>query len=212
MKPSPFAFFVVDSLLRRLRILSEHQINMLAIEFELANEVNHEIAWLERNGLVHSFQVEVKTLQLEKPIAIWHPGIRKTPQFGKLSWIAKSRFQSANAIYSKLIFASELAERRFGGVGGNLRQPNQIMHDLGTSATFISRRRQFQSEGDEWIGEDLIRRFFRHLKTKKIPDAAIISKHGIEIAIEFAGRDYSKQYLEKFHCFWAKRKTPYEIW
>ena len=60
MKPSPFAFFVVDSLLRRLRILSEHQINMLAIEFELANEVNHEIAWLERNGLVHSFQVEVK--------------------------------------------------------------------------------------------------------------------------------------------------------
>ena len=86
------------------------------------------------------------------------------------------------------------------------------MHDLGTSATFIAWRQQSQEEDVEWIGEDMLRRFHRHLKTQKIPDAAIISELGIEKAIEFAGRDYSRQYLEKFHCFWAKRKTPYEIW
>ena len=212
MKPSPFAFFVVDTLLRRLRILSEQQIEMLASDFEVAEKAIREIAWLERNGLVHSFQVEVKVLQLQKPILTWQPGTSPTPPFGRISWIAKSRFQKTAAVYSRLFFASEMAERQFGGVGGTLRQPNQITHDLGTSATFISRRRVSESSYGDWIGEDMIRRFFRHLKTKKIPDAAIISKHGIEMAIEFAGRDYSKAYLEIFHRYWAKKNIPYEIW
>ena len=212
MKPSPFAFFVIDTLLRRLRILSEQQIEMLASDFGLAEKANREIAWLERNGLVHSFQFEVKTLQLPKPLATWQPGTQPIPPFGKISWIAKSRFQKTDAVYSKLFFASEMAERQFGGVGGNLRQPNQITHDLGTSATFISHRRVSTPLDGDWIGEDMIRRFFRHLKARKIPDAAIISKHGIEKAIEFAGRDYSRAYLEVFHRFWAKKNIPYEIW
>ena len=108
--------------------------------------------------------------------------------------------------------ATDTAERLFGGVGGSLRQPNQITHDLGTSSVYVAKQLDETFSGSAWTGEDVIRRSWRHLGIRKIPDAAIIQDEQITNVIEFAGRDYGKAYLEKFHLFWQNHATSYEIW
>ena len=112
----------------------------------------------------------------------------------------------------QIFVASELAERLFGGIGGSLRQPNQLMHDLGTSSTYVAMLSDDAPFMELWTSEDMLRRRYRHLQIKKIPDAALIEGNQITKAIEFAGRDYSRKYLLKFHYFWKSKNTPYEIW
>jgi hypothetical protein len=212
MKLQPLAELVVDSLVRRIRILAECQIKQLAIGFEPQSNVRNNLRALLRRDLIAEFQFETKALHVSQPLVSWTPYQTPTPDFGKLAWIAKSRYQNAKTQCHQIFVATEMAERMFGGIGGSLRQPNQLMHDLGTAAIFVAKRIDRSPELAAWTSEDMLRRRYRHLHIQKIPDAAIVADSGITKAIEFAGRDYSRKYLLKFHCYWQSRNTPYEIW
>ena len=212
MKLQPLAELVVDSLLRRIRVLAECQIKQLAVGVEPQGNVRNRLRALLRRGLIAEFQFETKALHVSQPLVSWTPYQTPTPDFGKLAWIAKSRYQNAKTQCHQIFVATEMAERMFGGIGGSLRQPNQLMHDLGTAAIFVAKRIDRSPELAAWTSEDMLRRRYRHLHIQKIPDAAIVADSGITKAIEFAGRDYSRKYLLKFHCYWQSRNTPYEIW
>ena len=179
MKLQPLAELVVDSLVRRIRILAECQIKQLAIGFEPQSNVRNNLRALLRRDLIAEFQFETKALHVSQPLVSWTPYQTPTPDFGKLAWIAKSRYQNAKTQCHQIFVATEMAERMFGGIGGSLRQPNQLMHDLGTAAIFVAKRIDRSPELAAWTSEDMLRRRYRHLHTQKIPDAAIVADSGI---------------------------------
>ena len=68
------------------------------------------------------------------------------------------------------------------------------------------------SAAARWMSEDVLRRYFRFLKLKKIPDAAMIEGERLTRVVEFVGRDYTTPYLRRFHQHWTKKQIPYQIW
>lgn len=202
----------MDALLRRVRVLAVLQIEQLCRIRSFSQTPRQAIRKLKRLGLVESFRFESIVLDLKKPLAIWTVRDEAPSDFSKIAWRAKSRFLNANSQEYEILLATETAERIFGGVGGSLRQPNQIMHDLGTTSVYVSRQRGEFEMTPAWIGEDVLRRSWRQLEIRKVPDAAMIENDKLVNVIEFAGRDYGKAYLEKFHSYWQRRATSYEIW
>ena len=212
MNLSALEEWVVDALLRRVRVLAVVQIETACHLRGVTQTPNQAIRKLKRLGLVESFRVDSIVLDLQAPLMTWVAGDETPLNFGNIAWRAKSRFLNADVQNLQLLMATDTAERLFGGVGGSLRQPNQITHDLGTSSVYVAKQLDETFSGSAWTGEDVIRRSWRHLGIRKIPDAAIIQDEQITNVIEFAGRDYGKAYLEKFHRFWQNRATSYEIW
>ena len=212
MNLSTLERWVLDALLRRLRILAFRQVEQYCQIHALEQTAKQVLRTLKRKGLVESFTTETIVLDLASPLFVWSPETDQPADFSKIGWQAKSRFLKAEPREHQLLMATELAERLFGGIGGSLRQPNQVLHDLGTASTYLSREaRNFQSQ-TTWTSEDVLRRSWRHLDLKKIPDAALIVDEKIVNVIEFAERDYGRAYLEKFHRYWQRRATSYEIW
>ena len=212
MNLSALEEWVVDALLRRVRVLAVVQIEMACHLRGVTQTPNQAIRKLKRLGLVESFRVDSIVLDLQAPLVTWSAGDETPLNFGNIAWRAKSRFLNADVQNLQLLMATDTAERLFGGVGGSLRQPNQITHDLGTSSVYVAKQFDETFSDSTWTGEDVIRRSWRHLGIRKVPDAAIIQDEQITNVIEFAGRDYGKAYLEKFHRFWQNRVTSYEIW
>ena len=212
MNLSALEQWVVDALLRRVRILAFLHIEKLCRVRSFQQTPNQAIRKLKRSGLVESFRFDCTVLDLRSPLLIWKAGEEAPGNFSKIAWRAKSRFLKADIQEQQILLATATAENLFGGVGGSLRQPNQIMHDLGTSSVYVASQCDESSCSSTWIGEDVLRRSWRHLEIRKVPDAAMVEDEKIVNVIEFAGRDYGKAYLEKFHLFWQRRSTPYEIW
>ena len=212
MNLSALEEWVVDALLRRVRVLAVVQLETACQIRGFTQTPNQAIRKLKRLGLVESFRVDSIVLDLQAPLVTWVAGDETPLNFGNIAWRAKSRFLNADVQNLKLLMATDTAERLFGGVGGSLRQPNQITHDLGTSSVYVAKQLDESFSDSAWTGEDVIRRSWRHLGIRKVPDAAIIQDEQITNVIEFAGRDYGKAYLEKFHRFWQNRATSYEIW
>ena len=212
MNLSALEQWLVDALLRRVRILALIQIETFWRARSFSQTPAQAIRKLKRLGLVESFRYDSIVLELQSPLLIWKAGDEAPHDFSKIAWRAKSRFLRSNPREHQILLATDTAQNLLGGVGGSLRQPNQIMHDLGTSSVYVAKQCEEPDCTSNWIGEDVIRRSWRHLNIRKVPDAAVIEDEQVINVIEFAGRDYGKSYLEKFHLFWQRRTTPYEIW
>lgn len=210
---SPLAHAIVDTLTWRVRAIAHNQIAKLS-ELLGASQPASEIHWLLRQGYIAQIDCSVNTNCLNAPLATWTTTGDDVPDFGRLCWRAKSRGVGDGSITaSKVYAATKLAEAEFGGCGGKLRQPLQLAHDLGTTSVFLAKVEFFGWEDcNDWIGEDVIRRHYRHLNIEKVPDAAFIFNERIGCVIEFVGRDYAPSSLRKFHRHWSQRQIPYEVW
>lgn len=212
MNLSALEEWVVDALLRRVRILAVIQIEKFCRIHSHQQTPQQAIRKLKRLGLVESFKFESVVLDLQSPLAVWNSGDVMPDDFPNVAWRAKYRFQKARVQEHQILLATETAASLLGGVGGSLRQPNQIVHDLGTTSVYVARQVKASEAQADWIGEDVYRRSWRHLEIRKVPDAALIENEKVVNVIEFAGRDYGRAYLDKFHLFWQRRATSYEIW
>ena len=129
--------------------------------------------------------------------------------FGRLAWQLAQRWQNAPRTTASVVWATRRATQIVGGVSGRLRQPLQLQHDLGLSEVLACRA---TPEGETWIGEDAWRAFWPLGMQTKLPDAVLLdSQQRVVRVIEFAGR-YSRQRLARFHRYWIRQRTPYEIW
>ena len=212
MSLSTLEEWVLDALLRRLRVLAVQHVEQYCQTRGFEQTAKQVLRTLKRKGLVESFTTETIVLDLPSPLFVWNQEANPSVNFSKIGWRARSRFLTAEPREHQVLMATEQAERLFGGIGGALRQPNQILHDLGTASAYLSREVVNVGLQTTWTSEDMLRRSWRHLDLKKIPDAALIVDEKIVKVIEFAGRDYGRAYLEKFHSFWKRRATSYEIW
>jgi hypothetical protein len=164
---------------------------------------------LLRNRWLREEDVLVRLLTLEQPLVIWQPGM-PAPDFSSLSWQLESRRHRTEPAIVRVIWASPRAQRLAGGCSGQLRQPFQIEHDLGTAAVFFRRNELDPSNWGQWVCEDILRQSAR--RRQPIPDAALCSTDGmIRTAIEFGGA-YSADRLRRFHRQCHRCAIPYELW
>lgn len=210
MQLSLFGRLVVDTLTWRLRVIADSQLEALATD---TTDLNRNLDSLMRKGVLESFSMPVSLLTLKAPLYCWHPANPGEPDYGKICWHAEQRLRKRPVVRHTVFRATELAERQFGGVGGKIRQPFQLVHDLGTASVFVAHTMAHSQASDcGWTSEDILRRFFRHLNLRKIPDALIIKNDKPSSAIEFVGKDYSVKQIRRFHQYWTKKHTPYQLW
>jgi hypothetical protein len=207
--PSDLGRLIVDTLTWRIRVVTDVQLAKIKPNGDLDRTLNS----LVRNGLLESFSLPTYVLALEAPLYCWEPERSDEPSYWEICWEAKKRLSRRPSVNVTIFHATQMAERQFGGVGGKIRQPFQIVHDLGTASVFVAHTLSNELEGElHWVSEDVIRRYYRFLNLKKIPDAAILDNEKISTVIEFVGRDYTPVQLRRFHRYWKKKQIPYQIW
>lgn len=145
----------------------------------------------------------------ETALALWSPG-EPPPDFGAVAWQGRRRLQQGKRNVECIVWATKKAVRSYGGIGGRLKQPWQVQHDLGVTATYLTYRKVAPQEARLWIGEDIYERDFRVSKNEKLADAFLVQDEQVERSIEFVG-DYPANRLQGFHDFWAAKNTPYEL-
>lgn len=207
-----FDRLIVETLTWRVRIISSQHIERLAKACG-ANQ-SRSIQRLIDNGYLTEVQSAAPILSLDKPLYRWRPGDKDCDSFGQVCWKAKSRMMGDKVeLAQQILMATKKAADAFGGCGGKLRQPFQVAHDLGTASVFVAKVKQLKiTNCDGWVGEDIIRRYYRDFRIRKIPDAAFLDRGQLQSVVDFVGRDYTKQTLTRFHLYWSRRQIPYELW
>lgn len=181
----------------------------LALKLGLsASQIRRMLRRLRNVGLLHSWTTSDLSHELAGPLVRFDRGDCR-PDFGAVAWQLQSRWLHTRRARAQVIWASEAATKLVGGVGGRIRQPLQVQHDLGV-AEIWSRRPD--EDGLKWISEDIFRRWYVRDARTKVPDALLINESGqtVKCAIEYGGQ-YSRRRLEAFHRYWSTR-CPYEIW
>lgn len=157
---------------------------------------------MKTQGWLESAKGAFRQPDLISPILTWQPA-QAQPNFHSLAHKLDSRWASTEPTPCHLWWASSLAVEEFGGVGGQLRQPLQIEHDLTVTEVFLRRGRSAN-----WRMEDL---FDEDEFGTKIPDAMISDNSGAITVIEIGGQ-YSASRLEAFHLAMENLNLPYELW
>lgn len=198
----------------QLRLVAEKMVT--APEFIPARAMTvRQLVTLEQDGWLHRGQITAAIPDLEGELASWWPK-QDHADFGSLSWRLKERTHQWQPRRLRVCWSTDRAVTVFGGVGGRIRQPLQVQHDLGVAAMYFCRSAFAVDPSAVWVGEDVVRR----LRAKKgaagmgskVPDAILLGP-GLKPrrAIEFGG-SYSPQRLHKFHDFCESQRLPYEIW
>ena len=165
---------------------------------------------MARRRLLARHRVSVASFQSEAPLVDWLPGM-PDPSWHSIAWQLRRRYSAAPTARVWVAWATREAVALVGGVGGRLRQPVQLQHDLGVTAVYVARQPQ-ASMHRSWIGEDAYRTLVGAPKRGKIPDALIVDPdYQVCRAIEFGGL-YGPKRLKSFHRYWARKRIPYEIW
>ncbi len=189
-----------------LRVASEAQLaSRLGLTLTQLRQLVHR---LSKHGLVTSWRTTTLRLDLQGPLASYGRGDDQ-PDFRALAWQLRKRWRESPRIPTRVCWATSAATHLVGGVGGRLRQPLQLDHDLGVAEIWARR----SGEPDlKWISEDIFRNWFLREARTKVPDALLVDESGKQVkrVLEYGGQ-YSAQRLEDFHRYWSAR-TPYEIW
>jgi hypothetical protein len=170
----------------------------------------HRVNRVARRRLLARRRVPVALIQTKAPLVDWLPGMPE-PRWHSISWQLQRRSSMTRAARVWVTWATREAVALVGGVGGRLRQPMQLQHDLGVTAVYVARQAQ-ASMHESWIGEDAFRTLIGSPKRSKIPDALIVDRgYQVRRVIEFGGL-YGPKRLKSFHRYWSRKRIPYEIW
>lgn len=169
-----------------------------------------QLKQLAQRGFLTRHLVAVALLVPEAPLVNWLPDLPQA-DWQSVAWQLQHRWNSLSASRIWINAATRQAAAMVGGVGGRLRQPLQLQHDLAVTAVYLVRQ-AVCVPGENWIGEDAYRLFLQAEARVKVPDALIVAPdYQTRRVIELGGL-YSPRRLKGFHRHWASRRIPYEIW
>lgn len=203
---------ILDLLTWRTRIATSTQVvRLLACTQQTSSRIEPRFKNLIRAGLIERAKAVVALPRIDGPLFSWSPG-NDEPDCNALAWHLERRWRSATSRRLTVYWATRRAVHLVGGIGGRLRQPLQMQHDLGTTAVLLCRTQTDPSTVERWLSEDIFRLHFRDAKGGKVPDAVLCAEDGtIVVAIEFGGL-YSSERLRRFHRHFARKSLDYELW
>jgi DNA-binding Lrp family transcriptional regulator len=164
--------------------------------------VFRQLRKLEASGWLESARVAIRRPKLDTPIFTWQPA-QPTPNFSSLAYKLDSRWASLEPTPCHLWWTTPLAVAEFGGVGGRIKQPTQVEHDLAVAEVYLK-----LGAPSGWKMEDL---FDECEFGTKIPDAALTDEDGTLCVIEIGGQ-YAASRIEAFHKAMKRVELPYELW
>lgn len=204
---TPLQKKVLDLLTRRVRVIEESQ---LVRAWQLGSlSLRRALKALEARHLISLGKAATRLPIAARTIAMWEPG-DLPPDFVRMAWMLERRYYESPVKPRWIAWARKRAARLTGGIGGSIRQPLQLSHDLGVASMFLNR---VASTSQNWVSEDLFRREFRRTSfLQKVPDAVLVNEDAkIVLAIEYGGK-YSSERLSQFHADCQRARIPYEIW
>lgn len=159
-------------------------------------------------GLLTSWRTTALSHDMQRPLASYERG-DELPDFSAIAWQLRKRWLSATRIPVRVYWATSAAAHIVGGVGGPLKRPLQLQHDLGVAEIWARRTPEPEQK---WISEDIFRSWYLREAKAKVPDALLVDERDNQVkrVLEYGGQ-YSRQRLAEFHRYWASR-APYEIW
>jgi hypothetical protein len=200
----------VGTLVHAVRVFSDQQIirHWFGGDKNNARAASARIRQLEASGLLGRLKTMAHPeLDLQAPLLDWRPG-QAEPDIAALARRIHHRWSKPPCV-THLVYATELANRRFGGfVGARPPRTSETTHDLHLAAVYLQYRIQRPSAAKKWVAEAQLysEGWGRH---SRLPDALIRRGNGRDVIVEFGGR-YSYAKLCDFHrCFCHQR---YEIW
>ena len=209
---TPRDYEILGSLTTAVRVMTVSQIGRgwWSSSTDPTTDARHRITRLCAAGFLRIAKVLAMPLpEITAPLLIWRPG-EIEPDFGKLSWKARARWQQG-ARQTRIVLASKRGARLFTGRSDPaLSRHFQLTHDLGVAEVFLAFRAQRPHLIPSWRGEVC----YAHLRrNRKIPDAVITTSDLWPplVAVEFAGA-YSRERVRKFHFFCLQERLAYELW
>ena len=193
-----------------LAFLITHAFPYVAPE-ELHEELVVDLHRLKQAGLVDSFSLSMPVPKLKAPLAITGSD-DPDPDMGPLAWALKKRWENAESRTLDICYATAKAAKVFGGVGGRIRQPLQVSHDLMAASAFFRRLETHPNDAHLWRSEMLIRSYCP--TTPFLPDAVILDRdyRAPARAIEIGGATYGRKKLLQFAQNRSRLRLPFEIW
>ena len=159
---------------------------------------------LQQTALARPFLFPVN-----RPVLTWAPP-EPDPDFEATSYRLKARWTEPHretVVYT----ASRHTGFRLGGLGGPVKHPDQVTHDLLLSAVYLFCLANHPLVAAHWLGEECYRDEHRG---EKLPDAKILddaSPPNIALVIE-SGGEYDAPRVEAFHRSCKAKALAYQLW
>jgi hypothetical protein len=201
---------VLSLLTWKVRVAADFQLAAgLRIPPERCSAFIRRLDSLAKRQYLMRRRIAVAVLIPEAPVVTWAPR-KPEPDWQRVAWQLHRRWRAIPLTRPWVSSATREAVAIVGGVGGGLRQPLQMQHDLAVTGVYVVRQKDTRANGN-WIGEDAYRAFLQPKRTR-VPDAIIVDhRHQTRQVIELGGL-YTPKRLKAFHRQWATRRIPYEIW
>jgi len=198
---------VVDLLTCKSRVATERQLSrLMAMSIRTTQK---RLARLCDAGWLAACSVSVALPSLQGPLLAPDTAF---PDYHRLAWRLAKRHRDLVASNEIVYWASGRASRLTGGIGGSLRQPLQIEHDLLVTEVYLQRCQFDESTPSRWVSEDVLRRDYPKRLVTKIPDALLLDDLGQpHCAVEIGG-SYGAHRLRNLYRAFARRKLLWELW
>jgi hypothetical protein len=202
---------LLGTLTWKVRVAADSQLaQMLRLSDCQLPSLIRSLKRLDQRGLLDRNKIAIALFEPKAPLVNWLPG-QPESNWQSISWQLQRRWQELAPARTWVNWATRKAAAVVGGVGGGLRQPLQLQHDLAVTSVYVARQLE-PGDGEVWVGEDVYRSLPPREARTTIPDALIMDdRYRLLCAVELGGL-YSPKRLSKFHRHWAIRHTPYEIW
>jgi hypothetical protein len=193
---------------RQVRAMTLGQLARWAAWHQRPQSLDKLLASVERQGLICRHRVLARIPRVSQPTAVGRPSAcQPTPH--SLAWEFELRLRETQPCAYTIFHASTRAAKCTGGVGGPLRHPLQVEHDLLVSEVFLCRAQLDTSTSRAWVGEDVYRRDFASSVRGPLPDAVLVDTAGVPFRAIEVGGQYTARRIDRAL---TRSALPLEVW
>jgi hypothetical protein len=206
---TPRDFEILESLTRRVRLLSTEQLRRIWWPDDVARPTaRRRLVLLTEAGFLNRTIINAHPLlPVTRPLFAWTPAAPEPDSFA-VAQCARSRWTEA-AQPIEVFWATRLAANLFGSTAGRLSGLIHRDHDLLLGQVFVWYRTNRPADARAWLGEDALPKAGYRIKD---PDAFLLGPENRPIRVIESAGSYAPAQVQSFHEHCVEHDLPYELW